>query len=331
VLLWDITSAVRQGSGSIQSISTPLRSWKLPNIIYSNRLSWSSDGRTLAALTGDNLVYLLDAFSSAGTPHIYQDTTTANSTNPPAYIAIAWSPAANAFATPTFLSGQAQQHMDLWQINHMTGPVRTLSSSATGPARTAIIDEKHPNNSLTSVNTVSWSADGMLVAGHTNFGSVTIWQATTGIVKGALNLPTRKTGETPYYVLDECLAWSPVHLQVLAASDIDIITLWDIQQNKLLLTLQKAGFPSLTGLTWASNGKYLAGSYAGSGRVYVWDAQVIDPRATQSAPHQPMLVFPSGTDLHKASVSDVAWSPDGRYIASASEDATIIVWKVDAS
>jgi WD40 repeat protein len=117
----------------------------------------------------------------------------ANSSNAPAYIAIAWSPAANTFATPTFLMGQTQQRVDLWQTNRMTGPVRTLSSGATSPARTAIIDEIHPNNSLASVNTVSWSADGTLIAGHTNSGSVTIWQTATGVVKGVLNLPTRKT------------------------------------------------------------------------------------------------------------------------------------------
>lgn len=331
VLLWDIASTVLQGSGSIQSISTPLHRWKLPSTIFSNRLCWSADGRTLAALAGDNQIYLFDAFSGADTPHVYQDTSAANSSNPPAYIAIAWSPTANTFATPTFLSGQAQQRIDVWQINHMTGPVRTLRSNTTSAARTAIIDEIHPNNSQASVNTVSWSADGTLIAGHTNSGSVTIWQAATGVVKGVLNLPIRKTNETPDYVLDECLAWSPAHPLLLAASDIDIITLWDVQQNKLWFTLQKQGLPALTGLSWASNGKYLAGSYEGSGRIYIWNAQISNPNAFPGAPNPPMLVFPTGEDLHKATVTDVAWSPDGRYIASASEDATIIVWKVDAS
>src|SRR5438876_2454827 len=112
-----------------------------PSTIFSNRLCWSADGRTLAALAGDNQIYLFDAFNSTNTPHIYQDTSTANSSNAPAYIAIAWSPTANTFATPTFLMGQTQQRVDLWQTNRMTGPVRTLSSGATSPARTAIIDE----------------------------------------------------------------------------------------------------------------------------------------------------------------------------------------------
>ena len=34
---------------------------------------------------------------------------------------------------------------------------------------------------------------------------------------------------------------------------------------------------------------------------------------------------------HTAAVTDVAWSPDGRYIAMSSADTTVIVWKVDAS
>src|SRR2546428_8046371 len=49
VLLWDIANAVQQGSSRIQSISTPLRNWKLPRTIFSNSLCWSSDDRTLAA------------------------------------------------------------------------------------------------------------------------------------------------------------------------------------------------------------------------------------------------------------------------------------------
>jgi WD40 repeat protein len=44
------------------------------------------------------------------------------------------------------------------------------------------------------------------------------------------------------------------------------------------------------------------------------------------------LFFPQpGTHVHTATVTDVAWSPDGRFIASASGDTTIVVWQVDAA
>ncbi len=45
----------------------------------------------------------------------------------------------------------------------------------------------------------------------------------------------------------------------------------------------------------------------------------------------PKLFF-AGSEAakHTKAILDVEWSPDGRYIASASADNTVIVWKVDA-
>ena len=34
-------------------------------------------------------------------------------------------------------------------------------------------------------------------------------------------------------------------------------------------------------------------------------------------------------DGHKEGVSDIAWSSDGEYLASASDDKTIIVWSLE--
>ena len=105
--------------------------------------------------------------------------------------------------------------------------------------------------------------------------------------------------------------------------------LWDVQQNKLLQTFKTTDpVPFLTGLAWSSNGKYLTGSYAESPRVYVWDTQMAGAAPGGAQPQK--LFFPQpGTHVHTATVSDVAWSPDGRYITSASGDTTVVVWLVD--
>lgn len=330
VMLWDIGGSIQPSSNSIQSLSTPLRRWKLPENVLANSLCWSADGRTLAAVTGSNNIYLINAFANNSTPSVYQNASTASTS---AYTAIAWSPVANSFATPNAVRTQRQQVVDIWQVGHTTAPVHILTSNATGTARTAIIDVAHPFNATAPLNAISWSTDGSLLATHTNFGSVTIWRTATDTIQETVSLPLRPTKDSPYYVLNECLAWSPVKANLLAVSNIDVATLWDIQQNTQLLTLNSTDpVPELTGLTWSPNGSYLAGSYSGSPRIYIWDIQksltsTVTPQAT---PQSQKLFFPQpGMHVHTATITDVAWSPDGRYIATASGDTTAVVWKVD--
>jgi WD40 repeat protein len=295
-----------------------------------NYLCWSGNGRTIAVVTGDSAIYLFDVFN--GGSSLYQQANIQNTLNGPGYFAIACSPTSSTFAVASFAPEQTQQQVDIWQISHSTGPVRTFTGNATGTARTSITDYVRPLHASRNINAVGWSNDGTLLAAHTNFGTVTLWQTATGSIKQVLNLPSRSTKDKVTDVIGESLAWSPTNPQLLAVSDLDIVTLWNVEQNKLVRTLKsQASLPPLTGLAWSSDGQYLAGGYAGSNRVYVWDMQTTTP-GTQGSDQLPKLVFPQSTSIgHTGIITDVAWSPDGRYIATASGDATVIVWKVDGS
>jgi serine/threonine protein kinase len=332
VMLWDLASYLQPGQASFQSLAAPARRWKLSSPIPANGVCWSADGQAIAIVTGENNIFLYKAFNSNGTLQIYHDTSAASSSSSPAQISIAWSPTANVFATPSYVQQQTQQQVDLWKDGSTNRPAEILKSDATGTARTLVLDYVHPYNSTVNVNMVGWSVDGSLLAGHTNFGTVTIWQVAAGAVSQVLDLPLRPTQQKPLYVLGECVAWSPTGPHLLAVSDIDVAMLWDVQQNRLLLTLKSTDpVPFLTGLSWAPNGKYLAGSYAQSPRIYVWDMQTAT-NPGQAAAQPQKLFFPQpGTHVHTATITDVAWSPDGRYIATASGDTTVVVWRVDAS
>jgi WD40 repeat protein len=44
----------------------------------------------------------------------------------------------------------------------------------------------------------------------------------------------------------------------------------------------------------------------------------------------PTLAFASHNALqHSEAITDFAWSPDGRYLATASLDKTVLIWLVD--
>jgi len=323
VMLWDIAGHLQKGSTRVQSINTPIRRWKFSDTLYDNTLCWSPDGRTLAVViaTESNKIYLLDAFGSSNTSHIYQDASQTSSTaTPPQYNHISWSPRANVFATS--LSSETQ--IELWQPNQAAGPIRALTS------RHDLTSYGFTNSSL-EIEELAWSFDGSLVAGLTNSNPVVIWDAATGAVKQVLKLPDRP--HAPTFILRQSLAWSPVDPHLLVVSDADVATLWNVQQNKLLLMFKTTDpVPVVIGLTWAPNGKYVAGSYERSPRIYIWDVQIAGSNAKKSTPHPPSLFFPTpGQPEHTKAVIDLAWSPGGRYIASASADTTVIVWKVDAS
>jgi WD40 repeat protein len=99
-------------------------------------------------------------------------------------------------------------------------------------------------------------------------------------------------------------------------------------------------------MSWSPNGRYIVGSYCVLGdnnkartidpHIYIWDTlalrKKVSPTAATVTIQKPTLSFwQQGTLQHTDTIIDVQWSPDGRYLATASLDHKVMIWTVDGS
>ena len=112
----------------------------------------------------------------------------------------------------------------------------------------------------------------------------------------------------------QCLSFNPQN-QILAIAGKDKnIQLWDWQNKKEIVTLNKAHRMGINTLTFSSDSKKLASS--GSDKtIKVWDVE-----------KQEEICSLSG---HKQAINTVILSNDGSKLVSSGSDKTIIVWDVE--
>jgi WD40 repeat protein/serine/threonine protein kinase len=183
------------------------------------------------------------------------------------------------------------------------------------------------------IRAVAWSPDGHRVATASDDGTARVWDASSGQTV------------TPPLVHQKAvftLAWSPDGQRLATASEDGTARMWDANTGQALTPpIKQDGRVAM--LAWSPDGRRVASVGA---MVRIWDANSghegyfhIDdfqvrrgPRPKQPTPPQ-IPGAGNGLDvrpLPARGVSAIAWSPDGRWLATASSDETAQVWDAES-
>jgi WD40 repeat protein len=295
---------------------------------YVGGVAWSPDGKRIASASGDDTVQVWDAFTGG---HVL--TYRGHSSD---VVTVAWSPDGKYLA-----SGSVDTTVQVWNattgqhIFTYRGHTDTVFAVAWSPDGKRVASASNDGtvqeweastgkrivtySSQTTAkgvpapwNTVAWSPDGKRIAVGGN-GDVQIWNAATG-------------GNVAYYgyhggTVHE-VAWSADGKYIASATS-NIVQLWDIATGKNVYTYYGHS-AEVFAVAWSPNGKRVA-SGDGDGLVLVWDA--LSGGHTYTYRGHADYYPGHNTSGTNAAINSVAWSPDGKHIASASSDSTVQVWQ----
>jgi len=158
-----------------------------------------------------------------------------------------------------------------------------------------------------TVESVVWSPDGKYIASANVEGSAQVWDAMTGHKILTYSKQANLVGHS--------LAWSPDGKYIASEGGDGIVQVWDAMTGYTRLTMTDVtsvdpNFP--VGICWSPDGKKIA--TLNENTVLIRDATTGARILTYTG--------------HTSEVDSLAWSPDGKYITSGSDDHTAQVWDV---